>query len=70
MRDLITEARVARHRNAGIDFEQAYECRAKTWENMEQALKQGKAKAIGVSNYPANLLREMTTYASVMPAVN
>ena len=25
---------------------------------------------IGVSNYPANLLREMTTYASIMPAVN
>ena len=37
---------------------------------MEQALKQGKVKAIGVSNYTANLLREMTTYANVMPAVN
>ena len=37
---------------------------------MEQILKSGKAKAIGVSNYPANILREMTTYASVMPAVN
>ena len=70
MFELISEARMARHRKAGIDFEQAYECRAKTWENMELALKQGKARAIGVSNYPANLLREMTTYASVMPAVN
>ena len=68
--ELVTEARMARHRKKGIDFEQAYECRAKTWENLEKALKQGKAKMIGVSNYPANILREMTTYASVMPAVN
>ena len=66
----MVEARMARHRKSGINFEQAYECRAKTWENMELALKQGKAKMIGVSNYTGNLLREMKTYASVMPAVN
>jgi diketogulonate reductase-like aldo/keto reductase len=37
---------------------------------MEKALKDGKAKMIGVSNYPASLLIEMKEYAEVMPAVN
>ena len=37
---------------------------------MEKALKEGKVRKIGVSNYPANLMHEMTTYASVMPAMN
>ena len=70
MQELMTEARMRRHKKSGINFEQAYECRAKTWESLERALKEGKAKMIGVSNYPANLLREMAGYARVMPAVN
>jgi len=37
---------------------------------MEKALADGKAKMIGVSNYPAPMIHEMTTYANVMPAVN
>jgi diketogulonate reductase-like aldo/keto reductase len=37
---------------------------------MEKALREGKAKMIGVSNYPAPLLEEMQSYAEVMPAVN
>jgi len=37
---------------------------------MERAKASGKARMIGVSNYPAQLLREMKTYATVMPAVN
>jgi diketogulonate reductase-like aldo/keto reductase len=37
---------------------------------MEKALKDGKAKRIGVSNYPHQLLKEMGDYANVMPAVN
>ena len=70
MLELLTEARIRRHKKSGIDFEQAYECRAKTWETMEKALKDGKARMIGVSNYTGNLLEEMSSYASVMPAVN
>jgi diketogulonate reductase-like aldo/keto reductase len=37
---------------------------------MEKALKDGKTKYIGVSNYPAELLHEMQEYAEIMPAVN
>lgn len=37
---------------------------------MEKILKSGKAKSIGVSNYPALLLKEMEAYAEVMPAFN
>ena len=37
---------------------------------MEKALKDGKAKAIGVSNYPAELMTEMKDYAEIMPCVN
>ena len=59
MLELMSEARMARHRKSGINYEQAYEIRAKTWENMEKALKSGKARMIGVSNYTGNLLREM-----------
>ena len=70
MQELICEARLARHRKEGIDFEQAYECRAKSWENLEKALKSGKVKEIGVSNYPANLMHEMKKYATVMPTQN
>ena len=70
MHELLREARMARHKKAGIDFEQAFECRAKSWENLEKALKEGKVRTIGVSNYPANLMHEMTKYASVMPAFN
>ena len=44
--------------------------RERTWKNMEAALKAGKCKYIGVSNYPAELLDEMAEYAEIMPAVN
>ena len=54
----------------GINYEEIYEIRAKSWQALEAAQKAGKVKMIGVSNYPANVLEEMTTYASVMPAVN
>lgn len=37
---------------------------------MEAALKAGKCKYIGVSNYPAALLEEMVEYAEIMPCVN
>ena len=37
---------------------------------MEQALRDGKCKFIGVSNYSNELLQEMAEYAEIMPAVN
>ncbi len=44
--------------------------RADTWRAMEELYRQGKAKAIGVSNYTIRHLREMKDYAEVTPAVN
>jgi diketogulonate reductase-like aldo/keto reductase len=44
--------------------------RKDTWRAMEEILRSGKARAIGVSNYMQNHLEEMSAYATVMPAVN
>lgn len=44
--------------------------RAETWKAMEEILKAGKARAIGVSNYTIEHLEEMKNYASVPPAVD
>jgi D-xylose reductase len=46
------------------------EVRKATWRAMERALKAGKCKMIGVSNYPVEVLEEMREYAEIMPAVN
>lgn len=44
---------------------------AATWRAMEAAKAAGYARAIGVSNYPVQLIDEMaSSYATVMPAVN
>jgi diketogulonate reductase-like aldo/keto reductase len=55
---------------SGPDAEFCKESRKKVWAAMEKALKAGKCKYIGVSNYPTELLKEMTEYAEIMPAVN
>ena len=70
VRELVTEARLKRQEKAGINYEQIFEIRAKSWEALEKAHKEGKARMIGVSNYPGNVLEEMTKYASIHPAVN
>ena len=44
--------------------------REETWKAMEEILKSGKAKAIGVSNYTIPHLEEMVSYAEIQPAVN
>jgi 2,5-diketo-D-gluconate reductase A len=44
--------------------------RQKTWKDMEAIYKSGKAKAIGVSNYDIEILREMDGYAEIRPAMN
>lgn len=46
------------------------ERRQGSWRALEEALGEGKLRAIGVSNYMENHLREMEEYARVMPMVN
>ena len=41
-----------------------------TWRAMEEIYAQGKAKAIGVSNWTVPQLKQMKTFAKVQPAVN
>ncbi len=41
-----------------------------TYKQMEDLLKTGKVKAIGVANYSARYLRELLPHVSVVPAVN
>jgi 2,5-diketo-D-gluconate reductase A len=41
-----------------------------SWQAMEELYKEGRIKAIGVSNFEAHHLDELMTYAKVKPAVN
>jgi len=41
-----------------------------SWKAMEELFKEGKIRAIGVSNFEANHLEELLSYAEVIPAVN
>jgi 2,5-diketo-D-gluconate reductase A len=41
-----------------------------SWKAMEDLYKEGKIKAIGVSNFEANHLDELMSYANIKPAVN
>ena len=41
-----------------------------TWEAMEELVKLGLVKAIGVSNFTAPMLIDLLTYAKMVPAVN
>lgn len=41
-----------------------------TWKALEKIYAEGRARAIGVSNYYINHLEELLTYADVIPAVN
>jgi diketogulonate reductase-like aldo/keto reductase len=44
--------------------------RRDSWRALEQAFADGKARAIGVSNYLVPHLEELTTYAKTLPHVN
>ena len=41
-----------------------------TWKAMEELYKDGKIKAIGISNFEPDQLKELLTYAKVKPTVN
>jgi len=41
-----------------------------TWKQMEDLVKQGKCKAIGVSNFNVQLLVDLLSYAEIKPACN
>jgi len=69
IRPLIISAKLAKAKETN-DAAFAKKDRIASWRAMEKALKDGKAKMIGVSNYPAELMTEMLEYAEVMPAVN
>lgn len=44
--------------------------RLETWRAMETLLAEGKARAIGVSNYMVHHLEELLEHANVVPAIN
>lgn len=46
------------------------ETRGSAWRRMEEVAKQGRAKAIGVSNYTIKHLEELLSTCSIKPAVN
>jgi diketogulonate reductase-like aldo/keto reductase len=45
-------------------------CRKQSWLALEKMFKEGKARAIGVSNYEKNHLQEIFDLKSLLPAVN
>ena len=70
IRPLIIDSMMRKAKEEGISKKESFETRKKSWALLEKAYKEGKAKMIGVSNYPAELLDEMKEYAEIMPAVN
>lgn len=41
-----------------------------TWKAMEELYREGKIKAIGISNFDSNQVAELLSYAQVKPAIN
>ena len=68
-RELILAHRLAKA-HAARDAPFALASRAASWRALEEAREAGKARFIGVSNYPAPLMEEMAGYAQVAAAVN
>jgi diketogulonate reductase-like aldo/keto reductase len=59
------------HCHTKVDAQLAYEKRRQSWLNLVELKRLGKCRQIGVSNYPPELLQEMTSYGTdVYPLVN
>jgi diketogulonate reductase-like aldo/keto reductase len=69
MRELMLGVHHQRCRD-NVDKEVALERRKQSWRALEEAHRVGKCRHIGVSNYPVELLLEMKSYATIMPAYN
>ena len=70
IRPLVIDAMMRKAQKENISKQESLERRKRSWALLEKAYKEGKAKMIGVSNYPTELLEEMKSYAEIMPAVN
>jgi len=46
------------------------DCVKDTWQVMEQCVRQGKVRAIGISNFNRHHLEDLLAYAEIRPAVN
>lgn len=64
------QARQSRAKDPSKAAKESRALREKAWKALEQAQKEGKCTYIGVANYPAELLKEMEGYATVLPCVN
>ena len=49
-------------------FHQPYGAYVDGWQDMEEAVRQGKVRSIGVDNFSAKKVREIAAVASIMPA--
>ena len=58
IRPLIIDSMLRKAKQEGISKEASLEIRKRSWASLEKAYKEGKAKMIGVSNYPAELLEK------------
>ena len=70
VRPLLLAAKLDKMKKEGVDKEASFTARKNTWIAMEKILASGRAKRIGVSNYTGALLKEMESYATIMPCVN
>ena len=70
IRPLLLAAKLDKMKKEGVDKEAAFTARKNTWIAMEKIFASGRAKRIGVSNYTVGLLKEMESYANVMPCIN
>ena len=55
---------------SGIESTDLYPPIKETWLEMEKLVALGLTKSIGVSNWSVSKLREMSSYATIFPAVN
>lgn len=64
-------------KNLGLSYVDLYlihwpvsKTRTETWKTMEKICKEGKARAIGVSNFTIRHIKELLPHVDIMPVVN